>query len=169
MADERTPDGGAPRPARPALRLARRSGRLGAAGRLGNEVASARAPGRIVRAATRLSPGPPAAPPAPAAAPGEAALAATAAAVPAGMSAWQAAWIMEGDATKAAELSTLPDANEVGRKKLQRSRGARIIEGPASGHAEPTAKEPDSEPAVALTPSEAPPAARPARPAEASE
>ena len=56
-----------PAPHRPPLRLARRSAPLGAAGRLGGEVAAARAPGRVVRSATRLTAGPPPAAAAPAA------------------------------------------------------------------------------------------------------
>src|SRR6188472_1743314 len=99
MADERTPEGGAPRPHRPPLRLARRSAPLGAAGRLGGEVAAARltagpppappAPepssARVARAPA--APAAPSAPPAPPKAPEG---------IPAGMSAWQAAWILEG-------------------------------------------------------------------------
>src|SRR3954454_21546922 len=112
MADERTPEGGAPRPHRPPLRLARRSAPLGAAGRLGGEVAAARVPGRVLRSANRLTARPAAPPPAPAepqrpstgVARAPAAPAAPPnprAGIPAGMSAWQAAWILEGDAGKA--------------------------------------------------------------------
>src|SRR3954468_13142938 len=154
MADERTPEGGAPRPHRPPLRLARRSAPLGAAGRRGGEVAAARTPGRVVRSATRLTAGPPPAPaaPEPSSAGGARAPAAPAApsapaappappaGIPAGMSAGQAGWILEGAADKAGEMSALPDADVDQRAKLQRSRGARILEGPATGHAEPLPK-----------------------------
>src|SRR5436190_10362518 len=171
MADGRTPEGGRPRPHRPPLRLARRSAPLGAAGRLGGEVAAARAPGRVLRSATRLTARPAAPPPAPAAperpSTGVARAPAAPAAppnpragIPAGMSAWQAAWILEGDAGKAAQLSALPNADDAQRAKLQRSRGARILEGPATGHAEAVAKpesssdEPPAPPSVARTPTD---------------
>src|SRR3954447_20301280 len=154
MADERTPEGGAPRPHRPPLRLARRSAPLGAAGRLGGEVAAARTPGRVVRSATRLTARPPPTPAAPEPASGGVARAPAApsapaappapptpaAGIPAGMCAPQAAWVPGGDADKAVEMSALPDADVDQRAKLQRSRGARILEGPATGHAEPLPK-----------------------------
>src|SRR5215210_3980515 len=108
MADERTPNDATPeRAGRAAVRLGARP-RMGAAGRLGGEVRAARAPARVLRAATRLSAapppeavdtaweaprvGPPPAPPAPAE-------------NIAGMSDWEAAWIFGGDAETAIALS----------------------------------------------------------------
>ena len=63
MADEPTPDGEGPaRASRPAVRLGRKPARLGAAGRLGSEVAGARASARVLRSATRLTSAPAPAP-----------------------------------------------------------------------------------------------------------
>ena len=61
---------------------------------------------------------------------------------------WQAAWIFGGDAQRAIALSEDAAAREAanpgqtrpatgGRSKLQRSRGARIVEGRGSGSPEP--------------------------------
>src|SRR4051794_41705228 len=124
MADERTPEGGAPRPHRPPLRLARRSAPLGAAGRLGGEVAAARTPGRVVRSATRLTAGPPPAPAAPepssagvarapaapAAPSAPAAPPAPPAGVPAGLSPPQGAGVLGGGARKAGGMAAPPGA-----------------------------------------------------------
>src|SRR4051812_41777627 len=115
MADEGTPEGGAPRPHRPPLRLGRRSAPLGAAGRLGGEVAAARTPGRVVRSAPRLTAGPPPAPAAPepssagvarapaapAAPSAPAAPPAPPAGIPAGHAPWQAGGVPEGGAPQA--------------------------------------------------------------------
>ncbi|MEO8690352.1 MAG: hypothetical protein ABI611_19310, partial [Solirubrobacteraceae bacterium] len=142
---------------RPPVRLAAKPARLGATGRLGGEVASARVPARVLRAATRLStpspgaasePAPeaeiarsPAEPPPLPPAPSAPAVSDT----PVGMEDWQAAWIFGGDAGKAIALSEESVAREAAnpgqsgrRTKLQRSRGARIVEGRASGVPEPT-------------------------------
>ena len=114
--DDRTSTGeGSSRRGRPPVRVAAKPARLGATGRLGGEVAAARAPARVLRAATRLSaprPGAsaaepaetiarsaaeaPVAPPAPAAA-GEP--------TPVGMADWEAAWIFGGDSEQAIALS----------------------------------------------------------------
>ena len=149
--NDRTPTGEeSSRRGRPPVRLAPKPA-LGATARLGGEVAAARAPGRVLRAATRLSPPRPGTPSAPAP---EQEIARSAAEPPApvpapavsdtpvGMEDWHAAWIFEGDAQKAITMSEEaiarePDAKP-GRAKLQRSRGARIVEGRASGMPEPT-------------------------------
>ncbi|MEA2132164.1 MAG: hypothetical protein QOC68_73, partial [Solirubrobacteraceae bacterium] len=147
MADDPTPDGeGSARASRPAVRLGRKPTRLGAATRLGSEVAGARAPARVLRSATRLTAQPapaPAAdepPSAPAAGPPPLPAAPTAAGdLPPGMAEWQAAWIFGGDAEQAIAMSELPGAAESGRAaRLDRSRGSRIVEGPATGAPEPS-------------------------------
>ena len=114
---------------RPPVRLAPKPA-LGATARLGSEVAAARAPGRVLRAATRLSPprpgattsepaeaiarsvaDAPAPPPAPAAerSGDEASGRGSGEATPVGMADWQAAWILGGDAEKAIEMSADAD------------------------------------------------------------
>ena len=80
---------------------------------------------------------------------------------PVGMADWQAAWILGGDAEKAIEMSADAAVQEAanpgstqqggGRSRLQRSRGARIVEGRASGAPEPA---PPPAPAVAREPAE---------------
>src|SRR3954451_1354406 len=125
---------------RPPVRLAARPARLGATGRLGGEVASARVPARVLRAATRLSAPRPAAAsePAPAAevarSPAEPPAPPPAPAVsdtPVGMADWEAAWIFGGDAEQAIAMSAEAATRDAGapgqtgsRTRLQRSRGA---------------------------------------------
>ena len=149
--NDRTPTGeGSSRRGRPPVRLAPKPA-LGATARLGGEVASARAPARVLRAATRLSPPRPGAPSAPApeqeiarsaAEPPPPLPAPAVSDTPVGMEDWHAAWIFGGDAEKAIAMSEQAIAREprreAGRGKLQRSRGARIVEGRASGVPEPT-------------------------------
>src|SRR4051794_3736701 len=168
MADELTPNGeGTPRASRPPVRLGHMRPRLGAAGRLGGEVAGSRSPQRVMRAATRLTATPPASP-APAAeappsafsasAPPAPAAPSPAEEIPRGIADWQATWIFEGDAAKAIKMSENPGEVVGGRqRKLERSRGARIEEGPASA-----APEVPPSVAVSRTPStDAPQAAAP--------
>src|SRR4051794_35019716 len=141
---------------------------MAAVTRLGAEIAAARSAPRVLRAATRLAPqraaaAPSAPEPAPAAAPRLArdpvAAPAPSVETPAGMSDWEAAWIFGGDAGKAIAMSN-DDAEaraalDLGEKhaqargcsKLQRSRGARILEGPAA--APEPAPSPPSSPAAA--------------------
>src|SRR3954468_16218335 len=141
MADELTSNGeGTPRASRPTVRLGRMRPRLGAAGRLGGEVAGARAPQRVMRAATRLTATPPAPPPPAAEAPPSAFSASAPPApaapppaeeIPRGIADWQATWIFEGDAAKAIKMSENPGEVVGGRqRKLERSRGARSEGGP---------------------------------------
>src|SRR2546423_7651403 len=165
MADDKTPT---PRAARPAVRLARRrtrrASRMAAVTRLGAEIAAAHSAPRVLRAATRLAPQrPPAAPsalePAPRVARELVAAPDPSVGTPAGMSDWEAAWIFGGDAGKAiamshedAEARAALDLGERhaqarGRNKLQRSRGARILEGPMA--APEPAPSPPSSPAAA--------------------
>src|SRR4051794_31610438 len=142
MADELTSNGeGTPRASRPTVRLGHVRPRLGAAGRLGGEVAGARAPQRVMRAATRLTATPPA-PPAPAAeapasafsasAPPAPAAPAPAEEIPRGIADWQATRIFGGDAAEAIRMSENPAEVVGGRpRKLQRTRGASVEEAPA--------------------------------------